>query len=182
MKKFIKHLQYLPGLLKMFLIKLFHYKQFKFSVKSHYPISLKIKFKTKQGTITIGKGFNARENVTIRVNGNLVIGTNVFINSNSRIECEKEVIIGNDVLIGPNVSIYDHDHNIVKGKKYNSSNLVSGSVLIGNNIWIGLGAIILRKTVIGDNSVIGAGSILRGNIPEDTLFYQKRDNHYKEIL
>lgn len=182
MKKIIKISRYIPGLIRMSVIKIFHYNQLDFSFRSYYPISLKIKFKSKEARITIGRGFNARENVVLRVNGHLTLGNNVFLNANSRIECENEITLGHDVLIGPNVTIYDHDHNVVKGQKINSNKLVKGSVLIGNNIWIGLGTIILRKSIIGSNSVIGAGSIVRGTIPEDTVFYQKRNNYYKDIL
>lgn len=182
MRRHINRLKYLPGLIRMCILKLFHYKQLNFALNSHYPLSLKIKFKSRQSRITIGEKFNARENVTFRVNGELVIGANVFFNANSRIECEKKVIIGNDVLFGPNVYIYDHDHKIVKGMKYNSSKLVSSPVLIGNNVWIGMSSIILRNTVIGNNSVIAAGSITKGEISVDNIFYQRRDNQYKEIL
>ncbi len=166
----------------MSLIKLLHFKQLKFSYKSYYPLSLKIVFKSKKSKVTIGRGFNARENVIFRVNGDLKIGSYVFFNANTRVECEKQIHIGNDVIFGPGVYIYDHDHTVIKGRKHKSNDLISDPVLIGNNVWIGTGTIILRKANIGDNSVVAAGSVLRQSIPSDVVFYQKRENRQKEIL
>lgn len=47
-------------------------------------------------------------------------------------------------------------------------------VEIGNNVWIAANAIILRGTKIGDNVVISAGSIVKGVVPSNTVFVQKR--------
>ena len=54
-------------------------------------------------------------------------------------------------------------------------------VEIGNNVWIGANTIILRGTKIGDNCVIGAGSIVKGNVLSNSVFLQKKENMVKEI-
>ena len=46
---------------------------------------------------------------------------------------------------------------------------------IGNDVWIGAGAVILRGTTIGDKAVIGAGSIVKGDVPAGCVYYQKRE-------
>lgn len=48
-------------------------------------------------------------------------------------------------------------------------------IRIGNNVWIGANCVILRGTVIGDNSVVGAGTVLKGIYPPDSLIVQKRE-------
>ena len=53
---------------------------------------------------------------------------------------------------------------------------LKGEVIIGENVWIGSNVVILRDTVIGDNSVIAAGSVVKGNVPSNTLFVNKREN------
>ena len=50
----------------------------------------------------------------------------------------------------------------------------SADIIIGKNCWIGANTIILKGTRIGDNSIIGAGSVVRGEIPNGSLVIQKR--------
>lgn len=104
----------------------------------------------------------------VSVGGELKIGERVYFNRNSMAICRKSIIIGNNVSIGPNVCIYDHDHKfgfsgIIKDE-YNT-----GDIVIENNCWIGAGAIILRNTCIGMGSVIGAGTVVSGKIPSNSL-------------
>lgn len=51
----------------------------------------------------------------------------------------------------------------------------TGSVEIGNNVWIGANTVILRETKIGDNCVVGAGCVLKGDYPAGTVIVQKRE-------
>ena len=52
---------------------------------------------------------------------------------------------------------------------------------IGKNVWIGANAVILRGSNIGDGAVIGAGSIIKGEVPPHTVVYQRRDMKNKAI-
>jgi acetyltransferase-like isoleucine patch superfamily enzyme len=131
--------------------------------------------KLLSGKLKIGKGFgmNTGSYIAIVDNGNVSIGDNVSINRNSMIISHDAITIGNGCSIGPNVLIYDHDHifgpnGIEKGYK-------TAPVLIGDNCWIGGGAIILRGTTIGDGCVIGAGAIVKGNIPPYSLVISDRE-------
>ena len=54
-------------------------------------------------------------------------------------------------------------------------------IIIGNNVWVGANTVILRGAEIGDNSVIGAGCIVKGKIPENSVFVQKRQSIYKKF-
>ena len=130
----------------------------------------------KGAELRIGSNFRMRDGAKLRVRKGAVckLGKNVSINSNNMIACREFIVIGDDVQLSPNVQIYDHDHDFrveggVKAGKYKTS-----PVKIGNNVWIGANTVILRGTEIGDNCVIGAGSIVKGLVPSDTLFFQRR--------
>lgn len=130
----------------------------------------------KDSFITIGSKFRQRSGSHIRVrkNAELLIGNNVSINHNCMVVCHKKIEIGNDVMLSPNVMIYDHDHDFraeggVKSMKYKNS-----PIKIGNNVWIGANSIILRGSIIGDNSVIAAGSIVKGIVPDNSVYIDKK--------
>ncbi len=127
----------------------------------------------KNGRVKFGKEQITRGLATFRVEGGeLTIGDKCFFNQNVSITCKKRIVIGDRCQIANNVVIVDHDH----AGSENWGSYVETDVLIGNDVWIGAGAVILRGTVIGDKAVIGAGSIVKGEIPAGTVFYQKREN------
>lgn len=131
---------------------------------------------------TIGEKFACRRNVKLRVvNGELKIGQNVFINDNCSITCRGVIQIGNDCLIGQNVLIYDHDHLFRGSGKISEQGFNIGTVTIGQNVWIGSNTVILKNVRIGDNCVIGAGSIIYQDIPESSLVYNAKETVIKPI-
>ena len=125
--------------------------------------------KILRGVLRIGRGFsmNPGSYIAIVGGGETVIGKNVAVNRNSMIICHKSIHIGDYCSIGPNVLIYDHDH------KFGSEGLMPGyrtsPVVIENNCWIGGAVTILRGTVIGEGSIIGAGCVVQGVIPPHSL-------------
>lgn len=131
--------------------------------------------KILSGNLRIGKGFgmNPGSYIAVVSNGNMSIGNKVTINRNAVIVCHDSIIIGEHCSIGPNVLIYDHDHC------FDSQGLQEGyrtaPVVINKNCWIGGGAIILRGTTIGEGCVIGAGTIVKGEIPPHSLVTAGRD-------
>ena len=127
----------------------------------------------KNGKAIFGKEQITRGNAVFRVEGGeLMIGDKCFFNQNVSITCKKKIVIGNRCQIANNVVIVDHDHAGCE----NWGSYVENDVMIGDDVWIGAGAIILRGTTIGDKAVIGAGSIVKGNVPAGTVFYQKRES------
>ncbi|WP_202849464.1 acyltransferase [Clostridium thermosuccinogenes] len=132
----------------------------------------------KKSKITINPFVFIRKNVTIRVDfdSELVLGEKVFINDNCNINCVRRISIGSYTKIGQNVCIYDHDHNY---RKETTDRLLTGEVVIGSNVWIGSNVVILRNTHIGDNAVIAAGSIVKGDVPPNSVFLNKRQ---REII
>lgn len=113
--------------------------------------------------------------------GELLIGSRTSFNVGCVVTSRSSIRIGNQVSFGPNVMIYDHDHIMEPDIGAKGSGFRLGEVVIGDNCWIGAGAIILLDTHIGDNCVIAAGSIVKGDVPANTVLIQKRVNTYKGV-
>ncbi|CAI3260078.1 acyltransferase [Enterococcus cecorum] len=176
MNKYVHAAYCVPcGAIKMAWTKLFHIGDFKGPKISMVSPLTEITL-DNGGKLEIGEKFKMRDGAKIRVRkgASCKIGRNTSVNCNNMIACRERIIIGNDVQFSPNVQIYDHDHDFraeggVKAGKYKT-----GSIEIGNNVWIGANTIILRGTKIGDNAVIAAGSIVKGEVPTGAVIVQKR--------
>lgn len=99
------------------------------------------------------------------------IGDNVTINDFVHIWGAGGVTIGNNTLIAANTTITSqtHDKDAIKSDKLYRETMIFRRVRIGNNVWIGSGAIILPGVTIGDNSIIGAGAIVTKDIPPNSI-------------
>jgi len=99
---------------------------------------------------------------------NIEIGENFYSNYNLIIiDCAK-VIIGDNVLIGPNVGIYTAGHPVhyeMRNQEYE----YAFPIKIGDNVWIGGNVVINPGVSIGDNSVIGSGSVVTKDIPDNVI-------------
>ncbi len=137
------------------------------------------KFKVCGGNITLSEGVSVQNNTFIQTTGGCVeLGKNVYINRGCMVISRDKIVIDDYTAIGPNVCIYDHDHDY---KNHGRLDMLVAPVIIGKNVWIGAGCIILRGTVIGDGCVIGAGTVVKGNIPPNTLMVDKREAFMKPI-
>ena len=96
-------------------------------------------------------------------NSNLIIGSNLFVNSNASIYVRDCIKIGDEVVISQNVIIRDSDVHHVSGKENH------GPIVIGNHVWIGTNAIILKNVTIGDGAIVAAGSVVTKDVPPRTI-------------
>ncbi len=95
---------------------------------------------------------------------NIRLGAGVFLNFNRVILDVAEVGIGAGTQIGPAVQIWAADHP--RDAAGRASGLELGRpVRIGRNVWIGGGAILLPGVAVGDDAVIGAGSVVTRDVP-----------------
>jgi len=95
---------------------------------------------------------------------NISLGTGVFLNFNCVILDVVAVTIGDKTQIGPGVQILTADHPRDAAER--RSGLEFGRpVTIGRNVWIGGGALILPGVRIGDDAIIGAGSVVTRDVP-----------------
>lgn len=137
----------------------------------------------KGGKLSVGKMFKMRDNCKLRVrkNAEVTLGDNFSMGSGCIITSYEKVEIGDNVQFGPGVLVYDQDHDVTAPGGLAAEQYKTGSIKIGNNVWIGANAIILRNTVIGDNSVVAAGSVLKGEYPKDSMIYQKKETKIKPL-
>lgn len=100
--------------------------------------------------------------INVGEGANLTLKTG-FMNSDCRIDCAKRITIGEDACISTEVIIRDNDaHSIEKGEPV-------GDIIIGNHVWIGTRAVILKGVKIGDGAVVAAGAIVTHDVPAHTM-------------
>lgn len=108
------------------------------------------------------------------------VGCNCRING-AYIHAKKCITLGNNCVVASGVSIIDSN-----GHETYSSNRTAGvdtpeSVAIGDNVWIGLNSIVLKGTTIGNNSIVSAGSVVKGKFPENCLISGNPGNIVKYL-
>ena len=119
---------------------------------------------------------NARVNQPIYVDygKNISLGAHSLINMNCTLLDTGKIEIGDNTLLAPDVKIYTAVHPIeIKDRFLQNGSLCTytKSVKIGNNVWIGGNTTILPGVEIGDNTVIGAGSVVTKSIPANVVAY-----------
>jgi len=132
--------------------------------------------------IRFGKNFTSGVGLRIDAFGGkpnqVLIGKNVEVGDYVHIGALDSVIIGDDVLMAGKVYISDHDHGIYTGRGENTSlptqiqshkSLQISPVRIGNNVWLGEGVCVLKGVEIGENSIIGAASVVTKSIPPNSI-------------
>lgn len=125
-------------------------------------------------------GHNARFEVTggtfqVLYSGDIAVFSNAvlevgnsYINSNCRIRCGSRITIGDDCAIAYDVKIIDSDFHVLMYDGVETSRLGT-EIRIGNHVWIGAGATILKNVRIGDGAVIAAGAVVTKDVPPNTL-------------
>lgn len=116
-----------------------------------------------QGLGAVGKNVAVRAPFHVDYGYNISLGDGVFMNFGCVILDVVEVTIGAATAIGPGVQILTADHP--RDPVERRTGLESGRpIRIGSNVWIGGGAIILPGVTIGDDAVIGAGSVVTRDV------------------
>jgi acetyltransferase-like isoleucine patch superfamily enzyme len=95
------------------------------------------------------------------------VGRNVFVNQNCTFYDLGGLDIGDDVMIGPNVNIITTGHPIEPSRRRDG--VTAKPIVIERNVWIGAGATIIGGVTVGENSVVGAGSVVTHDVPPNTL-------------
>lgn len=95
---------------------------------------------------------------------NVKIGKRVYINSGCLMMAAGGITIGDDTQIAANVQLISNNHDLKERQV-----ITCRPVTIGKNVWIGAGATILPGIKVGDNSVIGASSVVTKDVPDNVI-------------
>ena len=105
---------------------------------------------------------------TDKLNGSISLGNYILISPGTSIRSAERIDIGDSTMIASDVVITDSDwHGIYDRTDYVAT---PKPVKIHKNVWIGERSIILKGTQIGENSIIGAGSVVHGDIPPNSVY------------
>lgn len=108
------------------------------------------------------------------------LGDHVYVNFGLTLVDDADIFIGNHVMIAPNVTIATASHPLDPNLRRQDVQF-NKPVHIGDNVWIGAGAVILQGVTIGENTTIGAGSIVTKSIPANVLAFGNPCRVQKEI-
>lgn len=113
----------------------------------------------------------SRAQFTIFPGASIRLGRHVGLNGTA-LTSKRRIEIGDDTMIAANVIIVDSDFHAAWPPQHRwtaSSSPFDKEVIIGRNVWIGMNTIVLKGSHIGDNSIIGAGSVVNGHIPANVI-------------
>jgi maltose O-acetyltransferase len=117
---------------------------------------------------SVGEGTEIRAPLYVDYGRNITIGARTFINYNLTALDVVPITIGDDVQIGPNVQLLTPTHPLDPQQRRDK--LEAGKpIVIGDNVWLGGGAVVLAGVTIGDNSVVGAGAVVTKDVPPNVV-------------
>ncbi|MEU9736690.1 sugar O-acetyltransferase [Streptomyces sp. NPDC048002] len=113
---------------------------------------------------SLGEEAHVRPPLFVDYGSNITIGARTFVNFNLTALDVAAITIGEDCQIGPNVQLLTPTHPLEPGPRRDKLE-AARPITIGNNVWLGGGVIVLPGVSIGDDSVIGAGSVVTKDVP-----------------
>lgn len=120
--------------------------------------------------ITGGESLHLEGKIKLIYPENLTLGRNVHIGANAFINCKGGVTIGEHTVLSRHVIIYSYDHNFKQCDHLPfDGEAIDRPVHIGRYVWVGMNVTITPGTNIGDGAIIGMGTVLSGNIPDNAI-------------
>ncbi|MFL9844954.1 acyltransferase [Flavobacterium rhizosphaerae] len=132
----------------------------------------------------VGENVRIDSDVNIIVPKNFSIGSNSSIASFTTIYATHGIKIGENCWISSNCGISSYNHVINSDNRFRDKNqdkYYSKPVIIGNNVWVGMNSCILPGITIGDNSVIGSGSVVTKDVPSNEIWVGNPARMIKKI-
>ena len=122
-----------------------------------------------------------------KFNPEIILGDNSSIGGGCHISSINKIIIGNGVLLGRNITLVDNSHGKLTFEEFelkpSERDLSSkGPIIIKNNVWIGDKATVLPGVIIGENSIIGANTVVTKNIPPNSIVVGNPGKVIKKIV
>jgi exopolysaccharide biosynthesis protein, acetyltransferase len=125
----------------------------------------------RKASLIVGSNVVCRNFENFRVpSGKLILHDGVFINNSCSFNCMERIEIGASTMMGEGVRFYDHDH-VYTAEKIEKWQWTTTPIRVGRDCWIGSNVTILKGVTIGDNTIIGAGCLVRNDIPANSVVY-----------
>ena len=125
----------------------------------------------RKASLIVGSNVICRNFENFHVSsGKLILHDGVFINNSCSFNCMERIEIGNGTMMGEGVRFYDHDH-IYTAEKIEKWQWTTAPIRVGKDCWIGSNVTVLKGVTIGDNTIIGAGCLIRNDIPSNSVVY-----------
>ena len=124
-----------------------------------------------KASLIVGRNVICRNFENFHVSsGKLILHDGVFVNNSCSFNCMERIEVGNGTMMGEGVRFYDHDH-VYTAEKIEKWQWTTVPIRVGRDCWIGSNVTILKGVTIGDNTIIGAGCLVRKDIPANSVVY-----------
>lgn len=110
----------------------------------------------------------------------ITIGDNCRLNG-VYIHAQKKIQIGDNCVMASGVNIIDSNGHETKSINRTKGRDIPSEIIIGNNVWIGLNSIVLKGSIIGNNAIISAGSVVKGRVPANSIYSTQNNSTIMEI-
>ncbi|MBA3422770.1 MAG: acyltransferase [Thermoleophilaceae bacterium] len=102
--------------------------------------------------------------------GVVSIGAKTVLGQECTISAYQRVSIGRECVIADRVMLIDFDHVVVDVERpVREQGIYKRDVRVGNNVWVGYGACILRGVTVGDNAIVGASAVVTRDVPDNAV-------------
>ena len=124
-----------------------------------------------RGRVELGRWSWLGHGTKVRCHEGFVsIGAKTVLGQECTISAFQHVSIGRECVIADRVMLIDFDHGVVDVERpIRQQGIYKRDVNVGNNVWIGYGACILRGVTVGDNAIIGTNSVVTGDVPDNAV-------------
>ena len=117
---------------------------------------------------SLGEGAYVKPPLAVDYGENVHIGARTFVNSNLTALDVARITIGEDCQIGPNVQLLTPTHPVEPQPRRDKLE-AARPIVLGDNVWLGGGVIVCPGVTIGDNTVVGAGSVVVRDLPANVV-------------
>lgn len=119
-----------------------------------------------QGTVVFGHSCVLDRYLTVESHGRLVVGDRTILGHHVTLAARDSLLVGHDCLIAELVSVRDHDHRFADPERpIRTQGATVAAVHIGDDVWIGSKATIMKGVTIGDHAVVGANAVVTKDVP-----------------
>ena len=123
-------------------------------------------------TLSAGDRVTMEQDVFIKVVADdaiVQLGDSCFLGRGVELNVLSRISLGEHTLIAPGAFIVDHTHGLAPNRRIDEQDCLVGPVSLGNDVWVGTGAVILPGVHIADGAVVAAGAVVRADVPSNAI-------------